>query len=110
MNKLQGYSSNIGDEFEFFNSSKWNVVVTGTPYNNELQYYRDNDENYRVEKGALIITPLKKRFVYSLKYLKLKLDANFKEIKKAMALLNKIAQKITIKNAKALFFVLHHTL
>ena len=69
-----GNSSNIGDEFDFFNSSKWNVVVTGSPYNNDLQYYRDNNENYRVENGALVITPLKQRFVYSLKKLKVNLD------------------------------------
>lgn len=55
-------SAYTGDEFDFFNSSKWIVEVTGSPYNNELQYYTDRYDNYHVEDGHLVIKPLKENY------------------------------------------------
>jgi beta-glucanase (GH16 family) len=60
----QNYRLVWSDEFDStqLNTSFWQIEVTGSPANNELQYYTNRIDNIAVKNGQLVITALKESY------------------------------------------------
>lgn len=53
----QDYKLVWSDEFDSNTLyTNWNVEVTGSPSNNELQYYTNREDNVKIEDGNLVLT------------------------------------------------------